>query len=86
MKRALLLLLPLVAVLGIPTTGEAQNTDPSLIRVFELPRFISPPILDGVRGDEEWAGSLELPCSPTIDQCRKEPSSAGPTRKTASAW
>ena len=65
MKKALFLLVPLVAVLGIATTGEAQNTDPSLIRVFELPRFVGQPTLDGVRGDDEWAGSLELPCSPS---------------------
>ena len=31
--------------------------------VFELPKFTQPPVLDGERGAEEWAGALELECS-----------------------
>jgi hypothetical protein len=31
--------------------------------VFELPKFAQPPVLDGERGANEWAGALELECS-----------------------
>jgi hypothetical protein len=33
--------------------------------VFELPKFAQPPVLDGERGANEWAGALELECSIT---------------------
>jgi len=32
-------------------------------RVFDLPKFDTPPVLDGVRGADEWAGALQLECS-----------------------
>jgi hypothetical protein len=31
--------------------------------VFEVPKFSQPPVLDGNRGAQEWAGALELECS-----------------------
>ena len=31
--------------------------------VFEVPKFSQPPVLDGERGAQEWAGALELECS-----------------------
>jgi len=32
-------------------------------RVFDLPKFTTPPVLDGVRDGDEWAGALQLECS-----------------------
>jgi len=65
MNKAVFLLLPFALLMTVATMGEAQNADPSLIRVFELPQFISQPTLDGVKGDGEWDNALELPCSPS---------------------
>ena len=36
-----------------------------VVRVFELPKFIHPPVLDGIRSPGEWDGALELECSPS---------------------
>jgi hypothetical protein len=32
--------------------------------VFDFPKFTQPPVLDGVRGAAEWAGAIQLACSP----------------------
>lgn len=33
--------------------------------VFDLPKLTQPPVLDGNRGTAEWAGALQLECSPS---------------------
>ncbi|MBT4504274.1 MAG: hypothetical protein HOC74_41490 [Gemmatimonadetes bacterium] len=44
--------------LALASVAMAENT-----LVFELPKFTEPPVLDGVRGADEWAGAMELECS-----------------------
>lgn len=50
-------------VLGISGGAFAQGD-----RVFDLPMLTQAPVLDGVIDGDEWAGSLELECSPSLIQ------------------
>ena len=49
-----------ISVLFLAGTGFAQ---PFLI--FDFPQFTEPPELDGVRGEDEWAGAVNDYCSPS---------------------
>jgi hypothetical protein len=49
-----------LALLVLAAAAGAENP-----LVFDLPMMLSPPTLDGVRGADEWAGALELECSPS---------------------
>ena len=49
-----------IAVFGIVGASFAQGD-----RVFDLPKLTQAPVLDGVIDGDEWAGSLELACSPS---------------------
>jgi hypothetical protein len=49
-----------IGVLALAAAANAENP-----MVFELPMMLSPPVLDGVRGAEEWDGALQLECSPS---------------------
>jgi len=48
-----------ILVLGVAAAVSAQNP-----LVFDFPKFTQPPVLDGVRGAAEWAGAIQLACSP----------------------
>jgi hypothetical protein len=56
MKRTILV----VGILTLLCTAAFAGLNPL---VFELPKFTQPPVLDGERGANEWAGALELECS-----------------------
>jgi hypothetical protein len=56
MKRTILV----VGILTLLCTAAFAGLNPL---VFELPKFAQPPVLDGERGANEWAGALELECS-----------------------
>ena len=49
-----------IAAFGIVGASFAQGD-----RVFDLPKLTQAPVLDGVIDGDEWAGSLELACSPS---------------------
>jgi cellulose/xylan binding protein with CBM9 domain len=49
-----------IAVLALASVAGAENP-----QVFDLPMMQSPPTLDGIHGAAEWAGALELECSPS---------------------
>jgi hypothetical protein len=56
-------LFAVVAAMAFATISGAQAPE----RIYELPKFAQPPTLDGDRFTvpDEWAGTLELPCSPS---------------------
>jgi len=51
-----------VASLTAASAVFAGPSDPD-DRYFDLPKLTQPPVLDGERGADEWAGSLEWACS-----------------------
>jgi hypothetical protein len=58
MKKTVLL--AALALLALAVAAGAQNPV-----VLDLPKFVQPPVLDGVRGAAEWRGALQLECSPS---------------------
>lgn len=48
-------------ILGLNSSAVSANNP----LVFGLPKFSQPPVLDGIRDPDEWAGALELECSPS---------------------
>ncbi|MBT4498945.1 MAG: hypothetical protein HOC74_14545 [Gemmatimonadetes bacterium] len=61
MKRLGIFVIAFLASLAV---AGGEQVDLAL-EVFEVPRFMYPPDLDGIRGAVEWADALELECSPS---------------------
>lgn len=55
----------LSALFALTLAGQASAVPPP--RLYDLPKFSAPPILDGNRASvpDEWAGTLEQNCSPS---------------------
>lgn len=49
-----------IALLVLAVAAGAENP-----LIFDLPMMTQPPVLDGTRGADEWAGALQLECSPS---------------------